>query len=177
MTCNTLFTRVVLACHSYGLISIDLETKEIRQHCDPVAMQRGFYLEYPQRVCYMPNDQFVLVANREDLYFYDPVNDRVLSVIHTPEYIDDICISGNGKYVAIKREEKTYIWQCMYAYTPSPTEWSDRLLPYVEIASRAYPDADVSEIMDMLSVELSDRGFGNIPAEILLEKVEEIHAW
>ena len=177
MTCNTLFTRVVLACHSYGLISIDLETKEIRQHSDPVAMQRGFYLEYPQRVCYMPNDQFVLVANREDLYFYDPVNDRVLSVIHTPEYIDDICISGNGKYVAIKREEKTYIWQCMYAYTPSPTEWSDRLLPYVEIASRANPDADVSEIMDAVSAELSDRGFGNIPAEILLEKVEEIHAW
>ena len=177
MTCNTPFTRVVLACDWYALFSIDLETKEIRQHSDPVAMQRGFYLHSPQRACYMPNDQFVLVANREDLYFYDPVNDRVLSVIHTPDYIDDICISGNGKYVAIKREEKTYIWQCMYAYTPSPTEWSDRLLPYVEIASRAYPDADVSEIMDMLSVELSDRGFGNIPAEILLEKVEEIHAW
>ena len=177
MTCNTPFTRVVLACDWYALFSIDHETKEIRQHSDPVAMQRGFYLHSPQRACYMPNDQFVLVANREDLYFYDPVNDRVLSVIHTPDYIDDICISGNGKYVAIKREEKTYIWQCMYAYTPSPTEWSDRLLPYVEIASRAYPDADVSEIMDAVSVELSDRGFGNIPAEILLEKVEEIHAW
>lgn len=175
MTVNTTFTKVILACKTYGFFSIDLDTKESKEHFDPVAMQRGHVIDYPQLACFLPNDQFIMVANREDIYFYDPVNDRVLSVIHTPDYIDEITVSGNGKYIAIKEEEKTYIWECMYAYAPSPTEWSDGLRPYAMIAIHSHPAASVSEVTDILQNELTDRGFGNIPREILLEKVREIH--
>ena len=160
---NTGFDTVAIALGGKGLASYDIPSGKLKKHRDSKQEARGHSVQRADKVCFMHNDQFVLCAAGEYLYFWLMEYDTILSMIPCAGDIRHISLNRNGKYAAVSTAKKTELWRCCYAYKPiiGGEIWGKRCDPYAKIALARHPGSAPEELIGELMEELRDRGFGS----------------
>ena len=158
---NTSFDTVAIALGRGGLASYDIPSGKLTKHRDEKQAARGLSVQRADRVCFMPNDQLVLCAANEYLYFWFMEQDTILSMIPCAGDIRHLAISRNGKYAAASSGQRTELWRCCYVYKPViGGKWNERDVPYAKLALARNPDKLPEAVVGELMEELRDRGFG-----------------
>ena len=157
------FTAIGMAAGRKGLHYFDMQTNQERALNDEDAVRRrGSGINTAARVCFMHNQKFLLVSDRQTLLFFDPGTNKILSAIHIGENCRSIAVSRDGKYVAAISGGKAQIWRCMYGlrYIGTDTDY-DFVRACAHIQRSAHPEAGPEQLLPVLLKELGDRGYGS----------------
>lgn len=174
---NLGYTEMGMAAGRKGLRYLDLETNEERVLNDEDAIRRrGQGISTASQVCFMHNQRYLLASDSSILYFFDPINNKILSSIHMGGNFESIAVSRNGKYIAAISGGKAQVWRCIYGLRYFEELSDDEIVEQcAHVQCSAHPDQSAEQLLAPLMEELADRGYGAVDSETALEALQEAH--
>ena len=174
---NLGYTEMGMAAGRKGLRYLDLETNEERVLNDEDAIRRrGQGISTASQVCFMHNQRYLLASDGSILYFFDPINNKILSSIHMGGNFESIAVSRNGKYIAAISGGKAQVWRCIYGLRYFEELSDDEIVEQcAHVQCSAHPDQSAEQLLAPLMEELADRGYGAVDSETALEALREAH--
>ena len=169
------FMIMAMAIGREGLGAMDLSDNSFHQLTDDQKAAQGHGIYTPSIVRFLPGGRIIAFGDGKLLKFYDIPNRKLLTGIHMPDYVDDIAISRNGKYLAVRSGGQVQIWQFVYLlrylkYDPKNPPQILSSCAWTQCA--AHSGKAPKELVPLLMEELADRGYGCIPETAALEALE-----
>ena len=171
---NLYYDTLAFAYGKYGLYTVDLATGKQTHRTDTRYQEKEYIDPACQRVCFMPNNRWLLCGSNTRLLFWNLDESKIMNMTPCMGRIDRIDISDNEQYLAVMTENGAELFRCDYNYLfAGLTDWSDAAILYLEIFLSLHPEYSESDI-DGLIITLQNRGFGFLRREGVKQKLLEL---